>query len=41
MSNKFYSPPRVVRVGNFSELTNGLPWGRCRDLFGGRTPICL
>jgi len=36
MMKSNYSAPRVARVGSFREVTNGVWFGRWRDVFGGR-----
>jgi hypothetical protein len=34
-----YETPRVVELGTFRALTNGVWFGRWRDIFGGRAFI--
>jgi hypothetical protein len=34
-----YEAPVLVEVGDFAELTLGLPWGGNIDLFDANTPI--
>lgn len=34
-----YVTPRVSEVGSFKSLTNGVWFGRWRDVFGGRAFI--
>ena len=38
-NEEVYEPPTLVEVGDFAELTLGLPWGCPNDLFGANTPF--
>lgn len=37
MTKRVYAAPTLERMGSFREMTNGYPWWRYRDIFGGRT----
>ncbi|MGB3438120.1 MAG: lasso RiPP family leader peptide-containing protein [Actinophytocola sp.] len=39
MHEDVYEVPALVEVGDFTELTLGLPWGGNIDLFDANTPI--
>lgn len=39
MRKKTYVTPIVTSVGDFREVTNGLWFGRWRDIYGGRAFI--
>ena len=36
MENSSYSAPRIEKIGSFRKMTNGLWFGKYRDLFGGK-----
>jgi hypothetical protein len=33
MNTQTYEPPALVEIGDFTELTRGIPWGRFADGF--------
>jgi len=37
--DEVYEVPTLVEVGDFAELTLGLPWGCPQDLFFANTPF--
>ncbi|WP_435738244.1 lasso RiPP family leader peptide-containing protein [Cellulosimicrobium sp. PMB13] len=39
MSKSVYAAPQVVEIGHFRSVTNGVWFGRWRDIFGGRAFI--
>lgn len=38
---KIYSAPSVTTIGSFQDSTQGVWFGSCRDIFGGRAFICI
>ncbi|GAA4800222.1 lasso RiPP family leader peptide-containing protein [Streptomyces ziwulingensis] len=36
--DEIYEPPELVEVGEFAELTLGVPWGCPSDIPGWNTP---
>ncbi|WP_412768274.1 lasso RiPP family leader peptide-containing protein [Actinomyces israelii] len=42
LSHISYTAPKMVVLGNFSDVTRCLWWGECRDFLGcGLAPICI
>lgn len=36
-----YVAPSMERIGTFRAVTNGVWWGRFRDVFGARAPFAI
>lgn len=36
-----YVAPSVEQIGTFRAVTNGVWWGRFRDIFGARAPFAI
>lgn len=41
MMKQSYVSPQIVDAGKFRRITNGLWFGKCRDIFGGRAFVCI
>ncbi len=41
MTKKVYAAPMMERIGDFHAVTNGVWWGRFRDVFGARAPFAI
>lgn len=41
MKQTAYAAPIVRNLGSFRSSTNGVWFGKCRDIFGGKAFICI
>ena len=41
MTKTRYVAPAMEQIGSFQALTNGVWWGRFRDIFGARGPFAI
>ncbi len=41
MTKARYVSPAMEQIGSFHVVTNGVWWGRFRDVFGARAPFAI
>ena len=41
MKIREYMKPAIMDIGFFADVTRGVPFGKCRDIFGGRAFVCI
>jgi hypothetical protein len=41
MTKSRYVVPAITQVGRFQTVTNGVWWGRFRDIYGARAPFAI